>query len=119
MNRPFGVDKIGFLRFNTDYRLSTHMSGVVMGKKEDILAYLNKNVFDPILNSPKASVLLKQAIRTSLLRMNGKEAGEISTYYLEHMIGKDKPTKFAELMKAEGFTRFEEIGDEFKKKFGG
>ncbi len=90
-----------------------------MGKKEDVLAYLNENVFDPILNSPKAPVLLKQAIRTSLMRMNGKDAEGIVSYYLEHMIGTDKPTKFAELMKSEGFTRFEEIGDEFKTKFGG
>lgn len=90
-----------------------------MGKKEDVLAFLGEHVFDPILKSPKSSVLLKQAIRTSLMRMNEKNAEEIAVYYLEHMIGSEKLTKFAELMKAEGFTRFEEIGEEFREKFGG
>ncbi|HEY5649393.1 MAG TPA: hypothetical protein VIU33_07825 [Nitrospiria bacterium] len=89
-----------------------------MGKKEDVLGFLNKEVFDPILNSTKASVLLKQAIRTSLMRMNGKDAEAIVDYYLSHMIGNEKPTKFAELMKSEGFTRFEEIDGEFREKFG-
>ncbi len=90
-----------------------------MGKKEDVLSFLNEKIFDPILNSPKASVLLKQAIRTSLMRLNGKDAEGIVEYYLSHMIGTEKQTKFSELMRAEGFNHFEEASDEFKNKFGG
>ena len=88
-----------------------------MGKKEEVLTFLRENVFDPISSSPKASNILKQAIRLAFSRLNNKDAQGVIRYYTSSMIGDEKPTKFAQMMKAEGFTGFEEVKDEFREKF--
>ena len=88
-----------------------------MEKKEELLAFLQENIFDPILNSPTSSVILKQGVRLIAMRMNNKDPQGIIDFYRSKVIGSEKMTKFAELMKAEGFTRFEEMADEFRERF--
>ena len=88
-----------------------------MEKKEELLAFLQENIFDPIQNSPTSSIILKQGIRLIIMRMKNKDPQGIIDFYRSKVIGSEKITKFAEQMKAEGFTRFEEIADEFQKRF--
>jgi hypothetical protein len=38
-------------------------------------------------------------------------------YFWSAIIGTERSTKFAKRMKQEGFTRFEEVIDEFRDKF--
>jgi len=41
-----------------------------MNKKDEIMSYLQTNVFDPILNSTTASNSLKQGVRLTIMSPN-------------------------------------------------
>lgn len=88
-----------------------------MTKKEEILAFLHANVFDPILNSPTASDALKKGVRYTIARLNERDAAGIIHYYWSAIVGTDRSIGFAKMMKDEGFTRFEEVIDEFRARF--
>ena len=88
-----------------------------MDKKKEVLDYLHENVFDPILNSSKASRGLKQGVQLTIMRMNERDHAGIVHYYLSAISGTDRSIKFADDMKAEGFTRFEEIFEDFRIRF--
>ena len=89
-----------------------------MGTKEkEIMDYLMNNVFSPILNSDKATNSLKQGVRLTIMRLNERDAVGMLSYYWSAIIGTEKSTKFAKLMKQEGFIRFEELIEEFREKF--
>lgn len=79
--------------------------------------YLHEQVFDPVLQSPHASERLKQGIRLTIVRMQQRDAAGMMSYYWAAMHGTDRSIPFAELMRNEGFTRFEEIIDEFRVRF--
>lgn len=81
------------------------------------MAFLSKNVFDPILNSNKASKELKQGVRLTIMRLSERDASGMRNYYWSAIVGTDKSTRFARLMKKEGFNRFEEVIDEFRERF--
>jgi hypothetical protein len=89
-----------------------------MTKEEEIMQYLHENVFDPILNSPKASEKLKQGVRLTIVRMNQRDALGMVKYYWSAISGTDASIGFAKLMKDEGFTRFEEVLEDFRVRFG-
>ncbi|NQU73953.1 MAG: hypothetical protein HQ547_04515 [Candidatus Omnitrophica bacterium] len=88
-----------------------------MTKEEEVLNYLSKNVFDPILSSPKASEALKKGVRYTIMRLKNLSAESRVEYYWSAIGGTERSTEFARQMKKEGFTRFEEIIDEFRDKF--
>lgn len=88
-----------------------------MTKERELMSYLHEQVFDPILNSPQASEKLKQGVRLTITRMNQRDAAGMRQYYWSAVYGTDKSIKFADLMKTEGFTRFEEILEDFRRKF--
>jgi len=88
-----------------------------MTKKEDVMGFLSRNVFDPILNSPNASETLKKGVRYTIMRLNNLDATGMVSYYWSAIIGTEKSTEFARQMRAEGFTRFEEVIDEFRDRF--
>lgn len=88
-----------------------------MTKKEEIMHYLHEHVFEPVLNSSKASESLKSGVRYTIMRMNERDAAGIVHYYWSAVTGTDKSINFAKLLKAEGFTRFEEILEEFRERF--
>lgn len=88
-----------------------------MSKKDEIMQYLHLNVFDPILTSKKASESLKKGVRMTIIRMNERDAQGMLQYYWSAIIGTEHSTKFAKLMKKEGFTRFEELLEDFREKF--
>jgi len=88
-----------------------------MTKEEEIMDFLSQNVFDPILNSSAASDTLKKGVRYTIMRLNNLDAKGMITYYWSAIIGTDRSTEFARQMRAEGFTRFEEVIDEFRDRF--
>lgn len=89
-----------------------------MTKEEEVLSYLHENVFDPILSSDKASTSLKRGVNLTIQRLKQLPAQSMVHYYWSAIIGTERSTEFARQMKQEGFTRFEEVIDEFRDKFG-
>lgn len=88
-----------------------------MSKKDEIMQYLHTNVFDPILLSTTASESLKTGVRYTIMRMNERDAKGMMLYFWSAISGTERSTKFAKMMKKEGFTRFEEILEDFRDKF--
>jgi hypothetical protein len=90
----------------------------IMGTKEtEIMYYLKEKVFNPILNSEKASTSLKQGVRMTISRLEALPASSMVKYYWSSIIGTEKSPNFAKKMKDEGFIRFEELIEEFRLKF--
>ncbi len=88
-----------------------------MTKEEEIMQFLHANVFDPILNSPRASDSLKRGVRLTIVRMMQRDARGMFQYYWSAIMGTDHSTRFARQMRQEGFTRFEEVLEEFRERF--
>ena len=88
-----------------------------MTKEEEILSFLQQRVFDPILNSSRASNELKQGVRLTIVRMSQRDAVGMIQYYWSAIIGTKRSVGFAHRMRQEGFTRFEEVIDEFRDRF--
>jgi len=88
-----------------------------MSKEDEIMEFLHQNVFDPILNSQDASDSLKKGVRYTIMRMQERNAVGMISYYWSAIVGTEKSTEFARMMCSEGFTRFEEVIDEFRDRF--
>lgn len=88
-----------------------------MTKEDEVMNFLSQNVFDPIITSSKASKELKQGVNLTIMRMKKLSANKMVQYYWSAIVGTDNSTKFAKQMKSEGFTRFEEVIDNFRDKF--
>lgn len=88
-----------------------------MQKENEVMSYLESNIFNPILDSKKASESLKKGIRFTIMRLKERDAKGMVHYYWSAIVGTDNSTKFAKQMKEEGFTRFEEVMDEFRERF--
>lgn len=87
-------------------------------KKAEVIAFLHSEVFDPILNSAQASETLKRGVRYTIMRIDERDATGIAHYYWSAIIGTVRSTEFARQMRVEGFTRLEEVIDEFRDRFG-
>lgn len=89
-------------------------------KKAELMAFLHEHVFDPILESPQASERLKRGVRLTIMRMNERDPAGMVQYYWSAIVGTDRSINFAEDMRSEGFSRFEDPGiiDEFRRRFG-
>jgi hypothetical protein len=88
-----------------------------LDKRQQIMNFLHETVFEPILNSQTASETLKKGVRNTILRMNEHDAYGMRNYYWSAIIGPERNTDFATKMRQEGFTRFEEVIDEFRERF--
>ena len=88
-----------------------------MSKKQEIMEFLSHNIFDFILNNPKASETLKKGVRYTIMRLNNLDANGMVRYYWSAIVGTERSTEFARQMRSEGFTRFEEVIDEFRDRF--
>ena len=88
-----------------------------MSKEQQVMDFLSHNVFEPILNSTDASEALKKGVRYTIMRLNNLEAQGMVSYYWSAIVGTEKSTEFARQMRSEGFTRFEEVIDEFRDRF--
>ena len=88
-----------------------------MTKEQELMNFLLQYVFNPILNSTTASNALKNGVRYTIMRLNNLDAEGMVSYYWSAIVGTENSTEFARQMKAEGFTRFEEVIDEFRDRF--
>ena len=88
-----------------------------MTKEEEIMKFLHERVFDPVLDSPKASSELKKGVNLTIMRLNERNATEMAHYFWSAILGTEKSIGFAARMKKEGFIRFEEVFEEFRVKF--
>ena len=88
-----------------------------MTREEEIMQFLHRNVFDPILRSERASDSLKRGVRLPIMRLNRLDAAGMVQYYWSAIVGTERSINFARMMREEGFTRFEEIIDEFRERF--
>lgn len=88
-----------------------------MTKEEEIMQFLHENVFDPILSSDIASEGLRQGVRYTVMRLNERDAKGMVQYYWSAIVGTERSTEFARQMRTEGFSRFEEVIDEFRDRF--
>lgn len=89
-----------------------------MTKEEEIIAFLNANIFEPILKSSKASEKLKKATRGASIRFKQRSAQKMVEYFWTEVVGTaERSTKYGRLMKGEGFTQFESVADEFRVRF--
>lgn len=86
-------------------------------KCQQIMDFLNEHIFAPILASPVASEGLKQGIRYTIMRLEQRDAGGMVHYFWSAIIGTERSIGFAAKMKAEGFTRFEEVLEDFRTQF--
>ena len=88
-------------------------------KEAEIMAFLQQHVFEPILSSARASERLKQGVRMTIVRMSQRDAAGMVHYYWSAIVGTERSVNFADDMRREGFTRFEDPGviDEFRRRF--
>jgi hypothetical protein len=86
-------------------------------KQKQIMDYLHVHIFNPILTSAHASADLKQGIRYTVMRLEQRDAAGMVHYFWSAIIGTERSVGFAAKMKTEGFTRFEEVLEDFRLKF--
>lgn len=88
-----------------------------MTKEEEVMEFLDNKIFNSILSSSDATNTLKQGVRYTIMRMNKLDAEGMVRYYWSAIVGTERSIDFARQMHNEGFTRFEDVEDEFNKKF--
>jgi len=88
-----------------------------MTKEEEIMVFLHARVFDPVLNSSKASRSVKSGVNLTIVRMNQRDAKGMRDYFWNAIVGIEHSLRFADLMKEEGFDRFGEVLENFRKRF--
>lgn len=88
-----------------------------MSKEDEIMAFLNKEVFEPILSSKMASNAVKSGVRLTITRMRQLDASKMRQYYWSAIIGTERSTVLARRMRVESFTRFEEVIEDFRDRF--
>jgi hypothetical protein len=88
-----------------------------MTKEEEIMGFLHERVFDPILQSPDAPESLKQGARLTITRMSQRDAVGMMQYYWSAIVGTERSINFAEQLRHAGFIRFEEVIDDFRRRF--
>ena len=88
-----------------------------MTKEEEIIDFLDKNVFNPALSNPKATPDIRAGVRMTRMRMGQRDAAGMVRYFWSAIIGTDRSKKFARQMKSLGLDRFEEILDQFRDRF--
>ena len=86
-------------------------------KEDEILAFLSKNVFEPILASKSTSKELKAGVSLTIARMKKLKAQSMVQYFWSAIMGTPRSIEFAKRLKQDGFRRFEDVIDEFREKF--
>ena len=88
-----------------------------MTKEQEIMAFLQSRVFEPVLHSSTASKNLKSGVNLTIYRMNLRDATGMVQYFWSAIVGTERSVGFAKRMKDEGFNRFEEMIDDFRVRF--
>lgn len=78
--------------------------------------FLYSRVFGPTLNSKTVSHEIKSGINLTIGRMNQRDAeGMIKYFWLA--LASENSIRFSELLKNEGLTRFEDVMEDFRRRF--
>lgn len=94
------------------------MTNTQLGRKEqEIMNFLHRRIFDPILESSEATERLKQGVCYTIMRMEQRDAQGMVQYYWSAIIGTERSIGFAAQMRQEGFDRFEEALEAFQVRF--
>lgn len=88
-----------------------------MTKERELLAFLDQRVFAPILSNARASEKLKRGVRLTKMRLEERDASGMISYFWSAIVGTERSVTFAAQMRTEGFTRFEEVIDDFRARF--
>ncbi|MFW6028893.1 MAG: hypothetical protein ACOCRO_01425 [Halanaerobiales bacterium] len=88
-----------------------------MNKEEEIMKFLESRVFDPVLNSSDASRKLKSGVNLTIARLKQRNAQGMISYFWSAICGTEKSIGFSGDLKREGFTRFEDVLEEFRSRF--
>jgi hypothetical protein len=89
----------------------------IMSKEQEIMDFLSRRVFNPILDSPRASQTLKKGVRFTIMRLEQRDAVGMISYFWSAIVGTEQSIQFTKLMKEEGFDRFEEVFEDFRDRF--
>lgn len=87
-----------------------------MNKEQELMEFLHKKVFDPILNDATVSSKIKSGVNLTISRMNRLSAEKMVQYFWS-ALATDNAITFSKHMKDEGVTRFEDVMEEFRDKF--
>ena len=88
-----------------------------MTKEQEVIDYLDAKIFNPILHNPTAPEKIKSGIRITKARM-GKLPANTMVQYFWSALATDNGIAFSKHIKAEGLTRFEDILEDFRERFG-
>lgn len=84
--------------------------------KEEIMDFLHEKVFDPILDSRTALPKTKSGVNLTVARMSRLSAEKMIQYFWSALV-MENAQRFADELKAEGQPRFEDVQEEFKRRF--
>ena len=95
------------------------ITGVTLtGKKLEIMEFLHQKVFDPALQSPYSSKAIKAGVLQTILRMEQlSSADAMIRFFWSALHGTDRSIRFADMMAEVGLTRFEEVLEDFRRRF--
>ena len=88
-------------------------------KKKDVVEYLEKNIYDPVINTEKDIGALRQTAQTAKQRINEQNWNVNSVVnYVLHSIESERGKSIYKKLKEFDLPCFEDYADEFKSKFG-
>jgi predicted glycosyl hydrolase (DUF1957 family) len=61
----------------------------------------------------------KLGVRETIFRMRQRDAEGMVSYFWSAIVGTERSIRFADRLRAEGFTRWEELIEEFRVRFDG
>lgn len=88
-----------------------------MNREEEIMDFLHKNIFDPVLCCPTAHKDIDAGVRRTIDYFQTQDAAGMIEHYWKSIRGTDGSIALAGLLKQHGFKRFEDVIDEFRMRF--
>lgn len=88
-----------------------------MSKKQQLLSYLNQNIFEPIISAPYASSQLKDDCLFMRKMLKDFSAKGILYFVWTTLIDKENEIILNNRLIDEGFDFYNSVMDNFKKKF--
>ena len=89
-----------------------------MSKEQEIIDFLERKMFNPILMSPNTSERFKVATRGLRLRLQQRDAQGMIQYFWNTVADpKAKHATYGRMLRNEDFPEFEEVVSEFRVHF--
>lgn len=88
-----------------------------MTKEEELMDFLNKNIFDPILCCPNTHKDIEAGVHRTIASFRTQDAAGMIEHFWKSIRGTDGSIAFSGMLKQHGFKRFEDILDEFRMHF--